>query len=133
MLADRMLEEGSLRVDDGRVSVSVRIPWYRTLPLSSVTAVELWIDGRQVEPQSVRWRAADGNSFRLDELPLRHDQWWDVLDSAQLEGEAPIELEAGDHDVCVQVGLYIPYLPAGDGVLAIAEKDRKTMRLEMAA
>jgi hypothetical protein len=133
MLPDRIIEDGSLRLADGRVSVSVRIPWYRSLPLSSVTNVQLTIDEKPVPVESIVWRTAAGESYGLDDLAPRHDQWWFVLDSAVIEGDAPAGLSPGDHDVAVQVGLYIPYLPAGDGVLAIAEKDRKTLKLEEAA
>jgi hypothetical protein len=132
LLPDQIIEPNTLRTDDGRVSVSVRIPWYRALPLSSISQVSLDIDGQQVPTESIVWLTAHGERYALDELPPRHDKWWFVLDSAVLEGELPPLAEADEHEVHVVIGLYIPYVPAADGAPLVLEQDRKTMKLERA-
>lgn len=130
MLPDQILEPGTLRAADGRVSVSVRIPWYRALPLSSITGVRLRIDGHEVPRATIVWQTAEGERYTLDELPPRHDRWWFVLDSAIIEGDLPTISDADEHGVHVEIGLYIPYVPAANGAPAIHEQDRKAMRLE---
>lgn len=132
MLPDRIIEPGTLRREGDRISVSVRIPWYRALPLSSITGVEFLVDGVPVDEASLTW-TVNGETFTLAELAEHHERWWFVLDSAVLSGAAP-ELEVRDeHEVGVHIGLYIPYLPAGDRVLRIEEQDRKFVPLEVAA
>ena len=129
MLPEKILEPGTLRHRDGKVSVSVRMPWYRALPLSSVADVTLEIDGVQVPEDSLRWKV-NGTSYALGELPPRHDEWWYVLDSAVIEGDLPELDRAENHEVHATVGLYIPYIAVGDETLEIVEHDRKTMHLE---
>lgn len=86
-------------------SLSIRSPWYRSLPLSSID-VELEIDGETVGPERMRLHIND-RDYALDEL---HDLWdalWFVLDAAQLRvrGVAP-----GPHEVALTLRLRIPYL-----------------------
>lgn len=133
MLPDQILEPGTLRAGAGRVSVSVRMPWYRALPLSSISNVSMRIDGLEVSPDSVVWQTAAGERYRLDELPARWDKWWFVLDSAILEGDLPDLPRKDDHEVHVVIGLYIPYVPSAEGAPLVIEQDRKMMKLEAAA
>lgn len=133
MLRDQIIEPGTLRAAAGRVSVSVRMPWYRALPLSSITGVTFSIDGHEVPRESIVWRTTAGVGYALDELPPRHDTWWFVLDSAVIEGDLPQLAELEGHEVQVQIGLYIPYVPTAEGPPIVRETDRKTMTLEQAA
>ncbi|MFF2050297.1 DUF6379 domain-containing protein [Leifsonia sp. NPDC058194] len=127
MLPDRIIEQGTLEKRGARAAISVRIPWYRALPLSSITGVEFAIDGHDIERDSLTW-TVNGTTYTLDELPPRFDEWWYVLDSAVIEGDWPEAVAVkGEHTVRAKVGLYIPYLPAGPGFIAIGEQDIKTM------
>lgn len=126
MLSERIIEPGTLAVRGARARVRVRMPWYRALPLSSVAEVVWTIDGAEVPRESITW-TVDGTTHRLDELPARHDLWWYVLDSAEIEGELPAPADRDDHEVSVTLGLYIPYNTTDLGVLRIEEKDTKTM------
>lgn len=132
MLADSIIEANTLEAANGRVRVSVRMPWYRALPLSSVTGVKFAIDGIPVDSDSIRF-TVNGQSYALSDLPERHDLWWYVLDSAVLEGDLPALENRDEHEVHVFIGLFIPYLPKADGVRAIGDQDRKTMPLKEAA
>lgn len=134
MLPDKIIEEQPLRKSADRYTVAVRIPWYRTLPLSSVTALEFTVDGAAALPNTLTW-TVNGTTYAPEDLPARHDQWWNVLDSAELSGRFPAAAEnrADTADVHVQVGLVIPYLTAGDGFLQIEEKDDKQLGVEEAS
>jgi hypothetical protein len=129
MLPDRMLEPDSLRASRGRVSISLRMPWYRALPLSSVANVGLVIDDIQVPTDSLIWGTASGERYRLDELPPLWQSWWFVLDSVVLEGELPVLPDIEDHEVELTVGLYIPYVPSPEGAPLVIEKAAQTMKL----
>ncbi len=132
MLADSIIEQDTLEARGDRIAVSVRMPWYRALPLSSITNVRFAVDGVTVDPGSITW-TVNGDTYTLDELVERHDQWWYVLDSATLEGDRPELPDRELHEVHVFIGLFIPYLPKLDGVRAIGDQDRKTMALKEAS
>jgi hypothetical protein len=132
MMPELLIEPHTLTARGDRVGLSVRMPWYRALPLSSVADVHWTVDGREVPRESITW-TTDGRTYRLDELPPRHDEWWYVLDSARLEGDLPDVAgpwdHSGEHEVGVTLALYIPYITTDFGVLKIEEKDTKTMPL----
>lgn len=127
-----MIERGTLVRDGDRVRISIRMPWYRALPFSSVAGVTWTIDGAAVPADSLTW-TCDGTSLPLADLAERYDLWWYVLDSAVVEGDAPEGLAVGDHEVELTLGLYIPYITTAHGVLRLEERDAKAMPLEVAS
>jgi hypothetical protein len=92
------------RIADG-MELRLRSPWYRSLPLSSIT-IELAVDGEQVPAERLRFHVND-RTYRLDELEERWDEVWFVLDPGRLrvQGVGP-----GPHDVELRLSLRIPYL-----------------------
>ncbi len=128
-----MIEVGTLERVGDRVRISIRMPWYRALPFSSVAGVTWTIDGEQVPVDGLTW-SCDGATLPLADLAERHDLWWYVLDSAVVEGEAPSGLgQGGEHDVELTLGLYIPYITTAHGVLRLEERDAKAMPLAVAS
>ncbi|WP_433306072.1 C-glycoside deglycosidase beta subunit domain-containing protein [Actinoplanes sp. CA-030573] len=125
MMPELILEPDSLQIHGDRVRVNVRMPWYRALPLSSVAEVRWTVDGRAIDRDSITW-TVDGATYRLDELPPRHDKWWYVLDPAVIEGDLGATT-GGRHEVAVTLALYIPYITTDHGVLLIEESDVKEM------
>lgn len=128
MIVDRMIEEGSLRSDADGFSVEVRMPWYRALPLSSVTKVEMQVDGEAIPAEDLTF-GINGHAYALDELPPRYDEWWYVLDGVELRARRDGGLPEGEHEVLVQVGLYIPYLPEPVEPICVVERLSKKMVL----
>jgi len=126
MMPEQIIEPGTLTVRGDRVGLSVRMPWYRALPLSSVADVVWTVDGRPVPRESITW-TTDGRTYPLTDLPPRHDEWWYVLDSAVVEGDLPGVEDGAEHEVAVTLALYIPYITTDFGVLKIEERDAKTM------
>jgi hypothetical protein len=124
MIADRIIEPGTLTTDGTRSAVEVRIPWYRALPGSSVSDVEFTVDGVRAPKDTLRW-TMNGRTFRLEDLVGETDEWWFPLDSAVVSGE--LALDAGEHDVEIELKLYIPYIVTDHGVLRIEERDSKRM------
>ena len=137
MMRDNILELGTLQISGSRLSVNIRMPWYRSLPLSSVCDLALDIDGHSVATDSITW-TVEGIEYRPEELPPLFDRWWFVTDSATLAGDLPSEVAANldssiDHEVHTVLGIYIPYIDAGHGTLKVTESDRKLMKLEKRA
>jgi hypothetical protein len=80
MMPEPLIEPETLTARGDRVGLSVRMPWYRALPLSSVADVRWAVDGREVPRESITW-TTDGRTYRLDELPPRHDEFhWNDWD-----------------------------------------------------
>jgi hypothetical protein len=137
MMRDLIIEKGSLRLDGNLLSVGVRMPWYRALPLSSVCDLVLDINGMAIDKSSTRW-LINGTNYREEELPPLYKEWWFVTDTAVLSGTltdeqvAALDLSA-EQEIHVGLGIYIPYIDAGAGTLLVHEGNRTTMKIEKAA
>jgi len=137
MMRDLIIEKDSLRLDGNTLSVGVRMPWYRALPLSSVCDLVLDIDGMEIDKASTRW-LINGTNYREDELPPLYTEWWFVTDTATLSGTLSDEQVAKlqddvEHKIHVGLGIYIPYIDAGAGTLLVHEGYRTTMKIGQAA
>jgi hypothetical protein len=127
VLTDRVLEEGSLSDDDEGISFDIRIPWYRSLPLSCVEGLDVTVDGAPIAATDVRI-AFNGATYALDELPPLHDDWWQMTDPARVtvpraDGALPTE----SHDVDVTLALRIPYIVEEGRRLVMHERCVKTL------
>ena len=127
MIADRIIEQGTLSTQDGRTAVEVRIPWYRALPGSCIAGAALTVDGVAAPGDSLRW-TMNNRTFSFAELVEETGEWWFPLDSAVLSGDLPLQ-DGGEHEVRVDLKLYIPYIITDHGVLHIEEHDIKTMKV----
>ena len=108
--------EGTVRPDAlsavaGRLEVAVHLPWYRSLPLSCLEAVQVTVDGRRAATASV---AVPGFTGSVGDA-AGSDVWWDLRDPLTVTTDA--EVTAGDTSA-VEVGLAvrIPYLLVAPGV-----------------
>lgn len=88
------------------IIVSIRQPWYRSLPLSSVVDVELAIDGADVPREDIVFEL-DGERYRLDDLPDRWQTVWFIQDAARLR--VPSREQDRVH-VDVALTLRFPYI-----------------------
>jgi hypothetical protein len=126
VIPDRVIEAGTLTTDGDRAAVEVRLPWYRALPGSCISEVGFAVDDVAAAPESLRW-TMNGRTFRLEDLKDEVDEWWFPADSVLLEGDVAVEADDQEHQVDVELKLYIPYIVTDHGVLRIEEHDTKTM------
>lgn len=116
--------EDSLVTPDGLV-LDLRLPWYRSLPLSVVMPTQLLVDGQplSLEGATVEY---EGRRYTLAELPEQTGTVWFIQDSVLLHVPTPQPLSAGPHHVVVTLNLYPPYIPMlthvtrGDAVVRAA-------------
>lgn len=128
MIPDRIIEQGTLTTDGPRTAVEVRLPWYRALPGSCIAGAKLTVDGVEAPAESMRW-SMNGREFGFPELVDETSEWWFPTDSAVLSGEVPIMDADAEHEVRVDLTLYIPYIIISDTeTLHIEEHDIKTMK-----
>jgi len=111
----RHLVESATLTDDA-LELSVRLNWYRSLPLSCVEQLEVRLDGEPLEPATVE---LDGIRSPIADLATADDRWWHVLDAARVRVPLRRAPERGRHEVEVVLGSRIPYLVAPDGSAAV--------------
>jgi hypothetical protein len=125
LLTERVIEDGSLRGDASGYSFDLRIPWYRSLPLSCVEGLEVSLDGEAAEEIAI---AFDDRTYSLDELPPLYDEWWQVTDAARVAVPRAGGLADGPHELDVTLSLRIPYIVEGGGRrLVMRERCVKTL------
>jgi hypothetical protein len=127
VLTERVIEDGSLRGDAAGYSFDLRIPWYRSLPLSCVEGLEVALDGDAAAAADIAITFND-RTYSLDELPPLYDEWWQVTDAARVAVPRAGGLAAGPHELDVTLALRIPYIIEGGGRrLVMRERCVKTM------
>lgn len=121
MFPERLISEGSSRIEADELHLALRLPWYRALPLSCVNRIDVALDGVAVPGAQVRI-TVNGREFAIEELAAEYDVWWYVLDDAPVRVvNAPLASSVAGPRVTVTVGLVIPYLPVDGQPLQIQE------------
>ena len=105
-----LLSDNSLKATGNGLDLSIRLPWYRALPLSTVEIKEVRVDGQTVDLAKVTLEV-NGTSFGIDKLHGLTDEYWFVLDSAILHLGFPGAARGTEYDVEATVVLYPPYIP----------------------
>lgn len=110
MMSNSVVADDGLKALPGGCSITIRSPWYRSLPLSVYEVIAVAIDGQPVPLDRVRF-AIEGEAIALDALPARTGEMWFVRDDAYLTvDDVPVE-RGSAHDVAVTLALYPPYIP----------------------
>jgi hypothetical protein len=122
MQTSRVISDNGLRATPTGYRIDVRLPWYRSLPVSTVEVGEVCIDGRVIDPSRMTFEL-EGRTFSLADMADQVDKVWFVLDSAYLNVEAA-DHGGGEHDVSVTLNLYPPYIRG----LKRVSRDRKTLQ-----
>ncbi len=113
-----LIADDSLRVHPDGAAISLTIPWYRSLWLSSVVKLELTIDGLAV-PQEDLVLELGGVRYALDTLAEKSDVLWYLQQHPLLivRRDSPIAL-GETHEVAIVGELRLPYMqimPGQDG------------------
>jgi hypothetical protein len=127
MIPDRIIERDTLTTDGSRATVEVRLPWYRALPGSCISEVAFSVDGVAAPAESLRW-TMNGRTFTIPELADNVDEWWFPADSVVVTGDLDVPADDREHQVDIELKIYIPYIVTTHGVLRIEEHDNKTMK-----
>lgn len=90
------------------VRLQLRLPWYRTLPLSCLEELKLTVDGDEVGAEDLSV-VVGGEPRPLSSVKDLHRVGWFVLDTIDVELAASKEYAPGAHLVKVAMRLRIPY------------------------
>ncbi|WP_321785052.1 C-glycoside deglycosidase beta subunit domain-containing protein [Paraburkholderia sp. J94] len=109
MMKNRVVSDNGLRATESGFAIDVRLPWYRSLPLSTVDIAEIILDGETIDLADVTFEL-EGQTLRPDDLRALTDQWWYVLDSAWLNVKHAPLAKGSAHDVAVTLAVRPPYI-----------------------
>jgi hypothetical protein len=116
-----------LRLTDDGFELDIRIPWYRSLPLSSVQTLDVTLDGQRIEPEAIHFQLY-GERLALSELPNLFTTWWFILDPATLHVAYDGPLQPGErHTVELNLGFKIPYMMIGPNAFVQLNQVKKTL------
>ncbi|HEX5858024.1 MAG TPA: DUF6379 domain-containing protein [Microbacterium sp.] len=110
-----LLHDDSLRTHPDGLALSLTLPWYRSLWLSSVGTLSVTIDGEPIDPADVTFELA-GERYALDELPQQSEVLWYLQEHPLLiiRREHPVAL-GETHDVEIFGELRLPYMQIAPG------------------
>ena len=113
-----LIDDSSLRSHPEGLALSLTIPWYRSLWLSSVGTLQVTIDSEPVHEQDLVFEL-DGVRYAVAELPEQSDVLWYLQSHPLLIVRRPAPAALGEtHDVVLHGELRLPYMqiaPGADG------------------
>lgn len=108
--AERVIGEEGLRATPDGLRLAMRLPWYRSLPFSTVEVASVVIDGQPVDLIDARVEC-DDNTWSLAELGEATNAFWFIRDSAFLV-MPNVQAEPGsEHTVTLTLHVAPPYIP----------------------
>ena len=110
-----LLSDDSLRVHPEGLALSLTLPWYRSLWLSSVTTLQLSVDGEPVPQDDLAFELA-GARYALDDLPDQSDVLWYLQEHPLLIARRDATTALGaEHDIELVGELRLPYMQIAPG------------------
>jgi len=110
-----LIQHDSLRVHPEGLALELTMPWYRSLWLSSVTSLQLTVDGVEV-PADALALELQGVRYSLDELPQQSDVLWYLQEHPLLIAAREEPIEFGEtHEIRLVGQLRLPYMQIAPG------------------
>ena len=107
---ERVIGEEGLSATSEGLKLAMRLPWYRSLPFSTVEIPECAIDGEAVDLSGAIVEY-DGARWPLAELGEQTNAFWFVRDSAFLLLPGRTAEPGSEHSVSLTVNVNPPYIP----------------------
>ena len=119
-MVEGMVRPDALSVQEGRLALSIHLPWYRSLPVSCLESVEVSVDGTPAAVTGLRLPGFAGTVRDAGDS----DVTWDLRDAldVSLDRTAP----AGSHALEVAVAVRIPYIQLAPGVALVQRAVART-------
>jgi hypothetical protein len=110
MLDEPMIQTGGFRNAPGGFEVRLRLPYYRGLWANLLEGASVDVDGEAFPADAIRWTIGD-RSFTVADLREPSDLRWPVDRPAVLSVPRDEPLAIGEHDVTVELGIRMSYIP----------------------
>jgi hypothetical protein len=107
---DTVLTDDSLISRPEGLGIALTVPWYRSLWLSSVSDIQVSVEGREIPKDDLRVELGE-RTYRVEELQEQWDVLWFIQDRLVVVvplDEPPAEGERVDVEVTVD--LRLPYM-----------------------
>jgi hypothetical protein len=91
-----------------RAGFKLRLPWYRSLHLSSVERIDVRVDGKAIDAADVSLTLY-GKTYPFPDLVTLHDVLWFVLDVAELDMWVDAPPSGRTCEVSATLFIRIPY------------------------
>jgi hypothetical protein len=110
-----LLDDASLRSHPEGLALSLTIPWYRSLWLSSVSSLKLTVDGEEIPTADLSLELG-GVRYALPDLPARSETLWYLQEHPLLiaKRESPVAL-GEQYTVQLIAELRLPYMQIAPG------------------
>jgi hypothetical protein len=109
MWATRLISDAGLTATPGGFDLDIRLPWYRSLPLSTFRGLTLRVDGVEVPNPDIELEV-NGTRRALDQMGDLVNEMWHMQDSGLLHVRRPDFQKNGDpHEVELNFRVQIPY------------------------
>jgi len=105
-----MLADQPLRAGADMLAITIRLPWYRSLPISTVRVAELKVDGKDALREHIELEV-NGQRRALDACAELINEQWYVLDDGTLHVKVPGLADASHHLIDFTLNLHPPYMP----------------------
>lgn len=110
-----LIDDASLRTHPDGLALSLTIPWYRSLWLSSVGTLQVSIDGDPVDERDLQLEL-EGVRYAIADLPEQSDVLWYLQSHPLLVVRRPAPVALGEtHDVVIHGELRLPYMQIAPG------------------
>jgi hypothetical protein len=109
VMTSKVIGDGGVAITPRGFRIDIRLPWYRSLPVSTVAIDSVAVDGVAIDPADVIFELEDRH-IALADMADQVDTVWYVLDSAYLNVRSN-QLDPGAaHEFSVTLSLYPPYI-----------------------
>ncbi|KQZ85821.1 pyruvate formate-lyase [Microbacterium sp. Root166] len=110
-----LIHDDSLRLHPDGLALRLTLPWYRSLWLSSVTSLDLTVDGEPVPQGDLTFVLGD-REYTLDELPEQSETLWYLQEHPLLVVRRDRGVALGErHNVTLAGQLRLPYMQIAPG------------------
>ena len=112
---DTILSKTSLATTPNGVSLALTIPWYRSLWVSSITSIDVKIDGNEIPQEKLSFRLND-KVWPMHEVPNQWETLWFMQDRAYVDIDLGHPGQVGaDHEITFHIELRLPYMQIKPG------------------
>lgn len=110
-----LIDDSSLRPHPEGLALSLTLPWYRSLWLSSVTSLRLTVDGEEVPTEDLSLELG-GTRYALPDLLAQSETLWFLQEHPLLIARRSAPVSLGEtHRIQVQGELRLPYMQIAPG------------------
>lgn len=111
----RLIHPDSFKATEDGYRLSVRLNWYRSLPISCIEDLKVTLDGKVVSAERVLL-VLNGKELSLAEAEDAVETYWFVQDGLGIHVLGAGQVHAGEtHEVGVEYGMRAPYIAIGPG------------------